>query len=80
MLKVIVGVLLPGTITAVLLSPEVVAAGLTFLNTVLLVAHARHVRRTLEPKVNRVAAQVATVVNEVTPGWDHVERRTDGQD
>lgn len=80
MLKVIIAVFLPGTITAVLFSPEVVAAGLTFLNTVLLVAHSRHVRRTLEPKVNRVAAQVATVVNEVTPGWDHIERRGDGDE
>lgn len=78
MVKLILAVTLPGTVTAVLFSPEVVAAGLTFLNTVLLVAHARHVRRELEPKVNRVAAQVATVVNEVTPGWDHVERRGDG--
>lgn len=89
MFKVIVWIVFGSSITSVLFTPEVVAAVLGTVNTVLIIAHAHHVRRVVEPKVDHLTAQVecvapkvdevvagvATVVNEVTPGWDGEDRR-----
>lgn len=79
MLKLILaGAFLGTSAVAAFLTPEVVVAALTTLNTVMLIWHARHVRRRVEPKVDHVV-EVVDQVADATPHipWAGEERRVD---